>query len=559
MKRANLYAASVLLLVFGGLTILPLTRSVVRSDARMASGETGLGATLQDFGLRQEDMPLNGFGPMPSRENLKAPAPGSELEVRLANAVQLESPQKWAALQKLVRDFPDQPAAHAALARFACKNGGSVGIGRSDQQDRLSPPRPEQAQQRTYSPSTAKPEDIALTLASCEAGERLDPENAYFPAMAAVAYLAGEQDEKAHAALHRAAQKPVWREYIDAELRGHELRAERLGTKGNSLARTARMASILFPHYAQLRSMARLATVQAMDKEIAGDIKGGLQIRRDTEAVGKIMRLQGSSLITNLVGTAMERLAMARPGGAPAVIEKERGESYKQFFIWLEKNGSPEEAQLWKQDLIRQDEVKEIASKGSSSSIFGGGGMVETVLRSVAGMVLLSAVMLLCLLSGLSFSARVLGRGNSRTGVAISVVTFLGVLGWLTWNTLGGVRDAIAMNSIIQGLSGGEGEAVPAAVLAALWREGALVAITALSLPIWLFFVAVLGGRPGKSSRGAILRRYALPLAALFAVIYGVHTFSFGVREQVVHAELTESATHEGRYLAGKLGRAWPE
>ncbi len=229
------------------------------------------------------------------------------------------------------------------------------------------------------------------------------------------------------------------------------------------------------------------------------------------------------------------------------------------MFIWLEKNGSAEEAQRWRQNLARQDEVNEIASQGSSSSICGGVGMVETVLRSVAGMVLLSAVMLLCLLSGLSFSARVLGRGNSRTGVAISVVTFLGVLGWLTWNTLGGVRTALEQHRLNQGLSGGEGEAVPGAVLAALWREGALVAITALSLPIWLFFVAVLGGRPGKSSRGAILRRYALPLAALFAVIYGVHTFSFGVREQVVHAELTESATHEGRYLAGKLGRAWPE
>ncbi|MGC4042280.1 MAG: hypothetical protein QM758_00560 [Armatimonas sp.] len=557
MKRANLCAASVLLLAFGGLALLPLTRSVVRSDARMASGETGLGATLQDLGLRKEDLPLGGIGPMPSRANLRDPAPGSELEVRLANAVQLESPQKWAALQQLVKDFPDQPAAHAALVRFACKNGGSVGIGRSEQQERLSPPKPQQA--TNYTHVGPNPQDIALMVTSGEAGERLDPGNAYFSAMTAIAYFAAEEDGKAQAALHRAAEKKIWREYIDVELKGHELRAERLGRTGNSLARTARMASILFPHYAQLRAMSRIATVQAMDKEVAGDIKGGLEIRRDTKAVGKIMRLQGSSLITNLVGMAMERIAMSRPGGAPATKAEEREESDSRFISWLDKHTTSEEAQAWKQDLPKQNAVKEIASKGGAFSIFGSGGMAETVFRSVAGMVLLSAVVLLCLLSGLSFGKRVLGRTGSHTGMAVSVVAFLGVLSWLTWNMLGGVRDALAMNSLIQGLSGGEGTGLPPTIIAALWREGVLMGVTALALPIGLFFVAVLGSRPGKPSRGGILRHYALPLAAVFAVIYAVHTISFGMREKAVHAELSQMSAHEGRYLAGKLGRTWPE
>ncbi len=565
MKRLGLWPLGTLALIFATLALLPLTRLALRDDTRLAMGRSSLGSVLVELGIKQEDLPLGGIGPPISASPDIAVAPGSELEVQLANATRLDGKEKWAALQKLVQDFPNRPEAHASLLRFACRNGGSVGIGREEEQDRLSI-----RQGTLHSSSLPKPDpaDIALMLTSCAAGERLDPDNAYFPALAAVALFSASRDTEALAALHRAGEKKLWREYTDAELHGQELRAQRLGDSGSSLARSVRMASLQFPHYAQFRAIARLSAVKAMDAEVAGDVKTGLQIRRDVWSLGRMMRIHGTTGICNLVGIAIVRIASARPGGAPTLknelgndvgVSERNKKSDARFIAYLNAHGFSKDASAWEPELAASDRVRALIQNSNTVSAWNPATMGETTVRLVAGRVVLVTVVLLCLATGLSFLVPLLGRRFGWAGIALAITLFLATLCYLGWQALGGARDTLAYVGLAQGLSGSSNATGEAArVSAVLAREGTLAGLALLVPLLLLFFVAVLGGRRGTPSRSVLLRRWALPAAAAMALIYAVHLGAFCLRERAVNAELDSMGVHEGRYLAAKFGSPWP-
>jgi hypothetical protein len=567
MKQPGLWSAGLLALIFATLAALPLTRSALKADTRLASGSSSLSGTLVELGLKREDLPLGGIGPSISAPPDVSAAPGNELEVQLANATRLvDSKRKWAALQKLVQDFPNRPESHANLLRYACNNAGSVGIGRGEEQDRLSI---RQDSLRSNSLPEADPADIALMLNSSAAGEKLDPQNAYFPIMAAVAYFSANRDADALAALHRAGEKKVWHEYTDAEFRGQELRAQRLGDDGSSLSRSVRMATLLFPHYAQLRALARLATVKAMDAEVSGDFKAGLQVRRDVWSLGRAMRVHGTTGICNLVGVAIVQIASSRPGGAPTLKAEQNDEegnsernkkSDARFVAFLSAHGFSRDATDWSQERAACEQARTVVAKGAGRGAWSISTMGETMSRLVAGRVLLATLALLCLLAGLAFLVPLLGRRFGWAGITLAVLAFLGTLSYLAWHTLGGVRDMLAYVGLTQSLSGDGANLNDETerVTGVLMREGALAGLSLLLPLLVLFFVGVLGGRPGKPSRVVLLRRWTLPTAAVFALIYAVHLGAFCLRERAVNVELDRLGVHEGRYLAERLGSPWP-
>ena len=560
-KHIGLVAGAAAALI--GLSLAPLTRDAIRSDAKVASGERPFTRTLTDLGLKEEDMPWPGFVNPPTLGGSRhAPTPDGSLEERLASATRLKSPEKWAALQKLVLDFPDQPASHAALARFACKNGGSVGVGHPEEQARLS----EKPQASFAKAIPSKPEDIALMVRSCEAGEKLDPQNGYFPAMAAVAYLSADRDAAARAALHRAAQKTVWREYIDAELRGQERLATKNGDAGGTIARSVRMASILFPHYAQLRAMSRLSVARAVESERATPSIPAREVRRDVWKLGALMRIQGTSLITNLVGMAMTRIASARPGGAPALdsedgkdhrISDARFVKYLQLLSIVDSQAGNRFAEEWPKEVEAQNQVRRVADKSMSYSAFGMNVLMETCVRSLVDSVLLLGVTLLCVLAALVGLRPALGRRFGKAGMTGAIAGFALLGGWLIWNSLAMARELLAYQGLIQGLSGSESEAATdaASLMAAISREGALGGLALFILGLALLLAALVAK---KGSRARCVQNTALICSAALALVYVVHLTSFALRERTVSSELTKMSVHEGRYLAAKSGMEWP-
>lgn len=563
MNKRKALSAGVTAAVLVALALAPPTRDALRSDARIASGERPFTKTLTDLGLKEEDLPWSGFVNPPSfGQKAAPPAPDASLEERLASATRLKSPEKWVALQKLVIDFPSEPAAHAALARFACKNGGSVGIGHPDEQDKLSA----KPRQTPYVPNPSKPEDIALMTASCEAGEQLDPENGYFPAMAAVAYLSADRAADARAALHRAAQKTVWREYIDAELRGQERLAEKSGAAGNTITRTARMASIAFPQYAQLRALSRLMIARAVEAEPGAPSIPAREIRRDVWKLGALMRTEGTSLICNLVGMAMTRIAAARPAGAPALGSEEdkdhaladaRFVQYLQFLATVDSQAGNRYAEEWPKEVEAQKQVRAVSHMGMSHSAFSFNTGFETVARSFVNGVLFAGVALLCVLAALFGLTPTLGRRFGKVGVGAAILGGALFAGWLVWNALAMTRELMAYQAMMQGLAGDEGSTTEDAsrLMSVFLREATLCGL-ALFVPGLTLIISAILAKHGQRSRS--LRDTALTLSAILALVYAIHLTSFALRERTVSGELTKMAAHEGRYVAEKCGLAWP-
>ncbi|MCX6366955.1 MAG: hypothetical protein NTX57_09630 [Armatimonadetes bacterium] len=562
MKRWNVLAASLIAATFVSLCLLPLTRDALRFDMSLAAGRSVWGKNLTNLGVKQSDLPLGGFGPKISSPSPESAVPPSrELPVRLASTTQLSGRVKWAALQALAQEVPESPAVHATLLRMGCKNGGSVGVGHQALQDELRPP---QYANYTSTPNPDEAGDAAIMLRSCAAGEKLDPDNAYFPAMAAIAHYSLNQDHQAQAALHRAAQKPLWREYIDVEARGAIRRAELSYGPQNSLTQSATLAMILFPHYASLRAMTRVITAQAMHAEQAGDFKKGLALRRDVALLGDKMRDQSSSLIGEVVGMSLVQVSEGRPGGAPAQEMKSEGNADRhwlsaQFTAYLQAHNEPNEAARWQAYLKAGEATRSLVSRASDTSVFGSTTLFQTQWRLLASLALLGATTLLCVLGGLALLRPWLGQKTGRAASVVSVGIFVAVMVWLLWQGIGNLRDSMAYSSVIQSLAGNSAdEAAEAQLLSRAFALEATIALSALVAPFVLLGVSAILAHRHKISLTLLLRRYTLPLAAVLALIYAAHLTAFSLRERSVQAELQRVIQHEGRYIAEKLGKPWP-
>lgn len=132
-------------------------------------------------------------------------------------------------------------------------------------------------------------------------GEQLDADNAYFPAMLAVGYLAERRDEEALDALLRASRKARWQDYISDEpesvIHLHTLAFGRQPAHHRMLFHF----SVALPHLANLRSAARVASYLAYCADLEGNAGRAAEIRLALVRLGRLMRQQDET-ITTLVG-----------------------------------------------------------------------------------------------------------------------------------------------------------------------------------------------------------------------------------------------------------------
>ena len=213
------------------------------------------------------------------------------------------------ALHALTARFPDQPALYAAILRAELR--GNIRLARAEG-DRLLP-KPSYPE---YHPHPSAPADLATYDRAAAAGERLDPDNAYFPLLRAVGLFAAHRDAEGLAAALRASQEPGWQEYYTPEVEARwQLHAEAFGDP-SGLGRTAAAAAELLPEYGPLRGVALLVLYHAVQAEQAGRAKEGLKLREALRRVGDLIRVQSTYVIGALVGNAINAIATDRIGGA---------------------------------------------------------------------------------------------------------------------------------------------------------------------------------------------------------------------------------------------------
>lgn len=422
MKARNVVLAGVIASVLTGLSLHPTTGWICRVQLQTAVCVTP--ALLKN---------LEGAGP--SQKTAAAQHP-KDFNLQFAGALLKGSSEQYrTALRALVPQFPNEPALRAAILRF--DTAGAVKTLHRDDENFGAPSRTT----ANTKPAPEKPLDPAVLAAfdaEAEAGERLAPDNAYFPLMRAIGLYGAGRDAEAHAALHRAAQKPLYNDYVREEAEARwALSREAYGNPG-TIAEVAQSAAILFPHYAYLRSTARIALAQAIRAEQAGDVEAGMQLRKDLRTVGGLMRRDATSIIGGLVGSAIANISAGRPGGQEVPGWKEsKGDARNALALsaykaYCEKIGHSDEARAFQQEREKGDQARKLNAKASARGI----GIFEMDRLAylgalwLLGCVVLSAVftsvLLGGLLKGLSTTGRIREGKPAHPGVTAGLWFFLG-------------------------------------------------------------------------------------------------------------------------------------
>jgi hypothetical protein len=283
----------------------------------------------------------------------ESPSTGTGTSVKIATgdfdaviAVTKASPGHVENLLPLVAQFPERKELHAHILRYACDSDKGLSVAFRE---------PESTKNTKLLAKDQTP-PYARLLESAARGEQLDPENAYFPFMAAIVHCAQNQDNLAWSDLHRAAQKPHYEDYSYTQtIARWKANEKRFGGR-NSLSDTATFASILLPHFATQRSFTRVVLGEVQQREQRGDTAGGVALRHDIAQMGAKMRVEGRTIISNLVGTAITSIAGSKYPGAMSKEEQkqikdswERAEQVREGYLkYLTRIGQTEEARWYR-------------------------------------------------------------------------------------------------------------------------------------------------------------------------------------------------------------------
>ncbi len=281
------------------LTIAPQTRWLVQVQALSLIRLTSFAGT---------DSPLQGQ----ARAASVAARYPNDYQIQYAATVWGDGGGLTQKLRALEGRFPNNVSLRANVLRYACED-----IRWDRREDFLITGQPVPAPNKQGPPND--PAVLAAFDRDAAAGERLDPNNAYFPYLCAVGLYAAHRDAEAQAAILRAGTEPRWDEYAQDEAEGRwRLSALVYGPSAQeAVARTAVAAMVEFPQYAKIRAVARAVTYQAIEAEQAGDFSHGIALRHALIHCAGLMRAQSSYLIDALVGIAIVAVAMDRPGAAP--------------------------------------------------------------------------------------------------------------------------------------------------------------------------------------------------------------------------------------------------
>ena len=471
-------------------------------------------------------------------------------------------------LRTVAKKFPDHPEILAATLR--AESQGEVLVHRADAmqflENRPAPKTGTVAGKQKVSDAAA----VKRFIDQCLVGERIDPDNAYFPLLRAMAYTEVHQDKDAFNALHLAAGKKLWREYIPEEFIANRAVNRAMYGRTGLIPEMSISAAILFPHYSSMRELSRVVAAEAIRREMQGRFAEGIVLRRDLFDVSERIRNESTTMIGSLVGGAMLDTSRMRPGGMLPVKAKQtrndgptaeeakvaRELNRKRFMDFATKHGEAAFAERAIESAKLGDEIRETSQKGMDRGVYGMELITRLVIGQGVGLILLSNLVWMLILGAITGAVVRSPRfvaGNrlapgpfvaSVAGIALAMVVSGAVTGMSVGYTVG------ALN----GMTGEAGSFLPMAALAA----GLVLALPTL-LTVILSIWAALNKRASftRTITGGFAA-IALPAAALMALAWvGVVYYSAGLDAQG-SAELVEMLQHEGQYIFRIMGKKWP-
>jgi len=482
--------------------------------------------------------------------------------------VVVNSQERAEQLRTVAAKFSDHPEILAATLR--AESQGDVTVHR---------PEASQFLENKSAPKTGtivvkqKVSDTAAVkrfINQCSQGERVDPDNAYFPLLQAMAYTELRQDTDAFASLHRAARKKVWREYIPDEFVANRSVNRAMYGQAGLISEMAISAAILFPHYANMRELSRVVVAEAVRREKLGQFAAGISLRRDLFEASEKVRNESTTLIGSLVGAAMLDVSRMRPAGVlPFKVKQSRkdGPTFKEakvardinrqrFVEFAKQHGEAAFAARSVESAKLGDLIRDTSRKGMDRGVYGMELITRLAIGQGVGLILLSNLVWMLIIGAIATAVVRTPRfvaGNrlapgsfvaSVAGIALAMVVSGAVTGISVGYTVG------AMN----GMTGEAGSIVPMAAVAA----GLVLALPTL-LTVILAIWAALNKRASftRTITGGFAA-ISLPAATLMVVVWGVIVYYCAGLETQGTAELLEMLQHEGKYLFRIIGEKWP-
>lgn len=477
-------------------------------------------------------------------------------------------------LTSLLNHFPQhQKEIYAHLLRYDTM--GTVRMGRDGEVELFMTGKPLAG---TPSP-VSTPEALAAFNADAMAGEKVDPDNAYFPLMHAVGLFAAHQDADGLAEIERAGNKSRYDDYSMNEATNRWKHLQHQGAP-IALARMSIMFSLLFPHYSQIRAAARFAEYQAAQTELAGQTQKGFAIRQAIMHTGKLMRTQSRNGIGCLVGIAIETIARSHPHGERyaglsaiewnALSDEQHNQRRLDFYCaYLERIGQPGLVNLTKEEFSAGNQTKSIMEQGMAAGPLELPKMFEKSNQLDAdwwsAMILLVNTLAMLLLCTAMLVLKKLKQDQDNQPlliIGILCALFIVLAIRMEWApTLHAFRTVLFNLTSTDNMTNSANQRLSDLAMSPVVIRMSACFISLLAPGTVLVLLGI--KRLVKSQEaGSILARSLQTtgpiLTLLLTLLYAGALLTTARHEANFHAAADRIEQHEGKYYAQLLGKTWP-
>ena len=451
--------------------------------------------------------------------------------------------------------FPREPAVYGELLRYSA--GDQVRLYRSEENtylgltDKLNGDTPDPALLRRFEQWAS-------------AGEKLDPDNAFFPYMQALALFDMQRDPEALSAICRAGAAHRWDDYVSFETQSINSARDAYLDHEMALERASREAAVLLPQYAAVRSVARQVCALAIQLEKSGKKADALRLRHALIRCGGLMRSAPTCLVTNLVGIVVSSVGCSLPEGkthqySPQWSNRQNNEArLHQYQDYCARIGHPEEG-AYAADELQKGWAIQDALRGSGEGDWSEESDTFPIrdMAVLAGLWILGVALLgnALYVVGLFLLGQILRRRNQHTVILVTAWSL--AMAWLTWMCL--VRfqsvadfrgwvwfwwDYVIKSSPLPNLS-----SIPVAVIVIFLS--AIVPLVVLLARLIRFQYSRVWQQPYR--RGSLLI-----LAAVLIGLYSATVIGTAFTESRMFTRVDSMTHDEGRVAMQRAGVAWP-
>lgn len=566
--------ATILGIAFAILLLLmafPGTGWLARYQLKLLTNRpTGLIQILKDIGVK--DLQGVDLDTKPEKEILDRAAIDNSYEEQLSQALASPSDAQVGLTLALANRSTGSERAEALAHVLRLETRGTIHLRRDDE---VSAYWGEPASPYKTTAKEIPAEDLALFDQTAKEGERLDPDNAYFSMMRAIGQIAAHRDAEGLDEIRLAGSKPRYEDYAMNESKYRLTHVERRSGRQLSFETAMIMGSVLYPHYSQLRAMARFASYKADQEERSDRHVDGYPLRRAMMRCGSLMRAQSRSYIGSLVGIAIVPIAMRTKesvnGGMEAtewkaLTQEQQAKRREELDIaYLKRNGHANEIPWLTYELDAGSQARDIGKQGIMLGPLGNNFLAELLVTGGSAIVLLANGIELILLCALMWLLKG-NRSAEKIGVFVLSLLFLFVCIRMQWApALAGIHQVIVNLSgddAANNVSGTQQFLSNLLISSPVVARGAAIVACLLGPVFTLCFLGLMRIARGKQEESVLasgLRKGGAVLSLVFVGLYVV-AFTGALRlENRQRAAQQKMIEGEGSYYAEVVGKPWPK